>query len=151
MRQLIIITILFFSILSCNKTEKENLETKETIDLQQIDSSTVNLNPNITKSESADTYWYDKIISDYIKKSDNELIKLSLKNNTKIEWFLDRTESNDSTKYLIFNIGHDAYDEGKTNKRFSSCGWIYIDSLKRKIYEYDLPNDSLIEWKKYYR
>jgi hypothetical protein len=27
-------------------------------------------------------------------------------------------------------------------------GWVYIDSLTRKIYEYDLPNDSLIKWEK---
>ena len=24
----------------------------------------------------------------------------------------------------------------------------YLDSVKRKLYEYDLPNDTIVEWKK---
>jgi hypothetical protein len=50
-------------------------------------------------------------------------------------------------KTIFSFIRHDITDERNTNKRFVADGWVYIDSLTRKIYEYDLTNDSLIEWK----
>ena len=62
------------------------------------------------------------------------------------EWIFDRTEKTDTANYLIYQIGHDVSDKGNTNPRFVTDQWIYIDSLKNKLYEYDLPNDSLIEW-----
>jgi len=61
---------------------------------------------------------------------------------------LDDVNVTDTAKYFIFHLGHDVADKGGKNKRFVTDAWIYIDSLKRKIYEYDLPNDTLIEWKK---
>lgn len=92
--------------------------------------------------------WFDHIISDYIKKSNKDLIKAHRRNGDEIEWILDRTEKTDSTNYYIFNIGQTVMDEGDTNPRFSSDGWIYVDSLSKKVYEYDLPNDELVLWSK---
>lgn len=127
----IILALVLFTFLSCNnKTKVENID-------EHIDSSLV------TKSKN----WYDLLVSDYIIKSENDLIKTSLKNNENIEWILDRIEKTDSTKYYIFNIGQSVSDDDGSNTRFSSNGWIYIDSLSKNIYEYDLPNDSLIIWK----
>lgn len=152
MKNIIILIAMFpFILLSCNKTEKENLTTEDIIANEQTDSSSIKTKSKDSGNKSTNISWYDKLIAEYVKKSKNELIKLSLKDND-IEWLLDRTEENDSTKFMVFNIGHDVFDEGEANKRFSSCGWIYIDSLKQKLYEYDLANDTLIEWKtKYYR
>lgn len=106
--------------------------------------------PEISKeSDSAKTTnFYDTLVLNYIQNTNNELIKLAVKDKLKEEWLLDRIENTDTAKYFIFQIGHDVVDEGNTNPRFVTDGWIYIDSLTRKIYEYDLPNDSLIEWKK---
>lgn len=122
------------TFLSCNyqsKVAEKNI-------VNQIDSSIVLQSQN----------WYDSLVSDYINNSDNELIKLSLKNNVKVEWILDQIEKTDSTNYYIFNIGQSVSEIDGTNTRFSSNGWIYIDSISKKVYEYDLPNDSLIVWKK---
>ena len=147
MKNKALLLLISFAFLSCNKTS----EAEKQIADKQIDSSSVNKKvlklETEAKTESKTQNWYDGLMADYIKKSDNELIKLSLKNNERIEWLLDRTEKTDSTNYYIFNIGQDVSEEDGTNLRFSSAGWIYVDSISKKIYEYDLPNDSLIVWK----
>lgn len=94
------------------------------------------------------TNFYDTLVLKYIHNTGNELIKLAVKENLSEEWLLDRIENTGTTKYYIFQIGHDVSDSGNTNLRFVTDGWIYIDSITRKIYEYDLPNDSLFEWRK---
>lgn len=148
MKKKTLLLLLSIAILSCNKTKKETATVFEKLVTDKLtDSSKVNLESLNSESEPKTKVWYDDLIVNYLKNSDNELIKIAIKNNDRIEWLLDRTEKTDSTNYYIFNIGQDVYDEGKTNKRFSSDGWLYIDSLSKKIYEYDLPNDSLIEWK----
>jgi hypothetical protein len=130
----IILVSVLVTFLSCSNNSK--VEEKSLVN--QIDSSLV------LKSQN----WYDSLVSDYINNSENELIKLALKNNVKVEWILDQIEKTDSTYYYIFNIGQSVSESDGTNTRFSSNGWIYIDSLSKKVYEYDLPNDSLIVWKK---
>ncbi|ESU22802.1 hypothetical protein FSS13T_25270 [Flavobacterium saliperosum S13] len=147
MKKKTIILLASLVILSCNKTKEEKNIDNEPID--SLSSSNVDLK---SQTESKEQNWYDGLIADYIKNSDNELIKLALKNKEEVEWLLDRTEKTDSTNYYIFNIGQDVTDENNANPRFSSDGWIYVDSLSKKIYEYDLPNDSLVIWKnKHYR
>ena len=145
MKKKTLLIIILFAFLSCNNTSK--VETQK--NHSKIDSLFGNkeiLNSEIqTKSKTQD--WYDVLIVDYIKKSDNKLIKMSLNKNERIEWLLDRTEKTDSTNYYIFNIGQDVSQEDGTELRFVSQGWIYIDSISKRIYEYDLPNDSLIVWK----
>jgi hypothetical protein len=39
-------------------------------------------------------------------------------------------------------------DSGDKNKRVITDSWVYIDSLAKKLYEYDLPNGRLIKWDK---
>ena len=90
----------------------------------------------------------DSLILKYIRHTNNPLIRLALKHTISEEWLLDKIENTDSAKFFIYHIGHDIEDSQGTNRRFVTDAWLYIDSLKRKIYEYDLPNDRLIEWKK---
>lgn len=147
MNKKIILLLIALVFLSCKKT---NEVTKQTAD-QQTDSLSLNkeVPTSVTeiKTEPKTQNWYDALIADYIRKSDNELIKSALKNKEQIQWLLDRTEKTDSTNYYIFNIGQDVAEEDGSEPRFTSDGWIYIDSISKKIYEYDLPNDSLIVWK----
>ncbi len=135
MKKKLLIFLIPIVILACNKTTKND---NNITDIQTL------------KSETKIKNWYDDLIVDYINKSDNQLIKSALKNKEQVDWILDRTEKTDSTNYYIFKIGQDVTDENNTNPRFSFDGWIYIDSLSKKIYEYDLPNDSLIIWKNKY-
>ena len=132
-KNIILVSVLFI-FLSCNN--KTKLEDKS-VD-KKIDSSLVLNSQNR----------YDSLVYDYINNSENELIKLALKDNVKVEWILDQIEKTDSKNYYIFNIGQSVSDIDGTNTRFSSNGWIYIDSISKIVYEYDLPNDSLIVWNK---
>ncbi len=143
MKNKIYLVLVLISIISCTKTKKDIRNNADTT------TEAIAINNESVKSETQPDIknWYDAIIADYIKKSDNQLIKLALKNKEQVEWLLDRTEKTDSTNYYIFNIGQNVMDENNTNPRFTSDGWIYIDSLSKKVYEYDLPNDSLIVWK----
>jgi hypothetical protein len=138
MKKTILILTFVFATFSCVHKDKKIIENK--------DSTIINLSHKYSDKK---LNWYDELIINYIKKTDNELIKYSLKDTANtIEWLLDRVDITDSAKYLIFNIGQEVVDEGNTNMRFVTVCWVYIDSLTRKLYEYDLPNDRLIEWKK---
>ena len=76
------------------------------------------------------------------------MIKLSLKSKVSEEWLFDQTINTDSAKFLVFQIGHDESDKGEKNKRFVTDQWIYIDSVTKRLYEYDAANDSLIRLSK---
>lgn len=151
MKKKTLLLLISFAFLSCNKTSKvESQNTEKQTDSLSVNKETLKSETKTktqTKTESKTQNWYDDLIADYIKKSDNKLIKTSLKNKERIEWLLDRTEKTDSTNYYIFNIGQNVSEEDGSESRFTSNGWIYIDSISKKIYEYDLPNDSLIVWK----
>lgn len=90
--------------------------------------------------------WYVGLVENYIANSQKKLI-ISDRKAGVADWDLDNAEVCDTANYYIFKIGHTETDEGNTNPRFTASGWIYIDSLTQKIYEYDLPNDQLVLWK----
>lgn len=125
-------------IISC----KESKTTRKDV-IKINDKKSVPKLEEISKNK----IWYDDLIVFYIENSKNELVKTAYQNNERIEWLLDRTEKTDSTNYYIFNIGQDVSEEDGSEKRFSSDCWLYIDSLTKKVYEYDLPNDKIILWK----
>ena len=83
-----------------------------------------------------------KITANKAVITENEIIKASHKDTITEEWLFDRIENTDSAKYFIFQIGH------SFENKFVTDAWLYVDSLTSNIYEYDLPNDSLILWRK---
>jgi len=105
----------------------------------------INLPPETDNSKQTQT-WTDSLISNYIQHTSNDLIKVARNSKMPIEWLYDQAKDTDTAHFLIYQIGHDMTDEEGTNPRFVTDGWIYIDSLTKKLYEYDLPNDSLIPW-----
>lgn len=138
--------LVFISFLSCMKDETKSLSDDLKTEVNQKDTLETKKENSANKILSTD--WQDDLIVDYIKNSEKDLIKIHFKNKDKLQWILDSTEKNDSTQFYIYNIGVDVTDENGSSLRFSSCGWVYLDSVKRKLYEYDLPNDQLIEWRK---
>ena len=121
--QKIFISLIFVLLaLSCN--ESNRVDTK--------------IDPVVNKKVT----WVDSLVMKYISQTNDTLIKLARRDNIPVEWMLDRTEITDTTKYLVFQIGHSFEHKFITDK------WLYIDSLTRNIYEYDLLNDSLIRWPK---
>lgn len=142
----IYLIVLLFMFLSCEKKETKNVESNLQTEVNQKD--TLEANTQSPKDIKVFNNWKDELISDYVKNSKKELIKVHFKAKDQLEWFLDRTQKNDSTQFYIYNIGVDVAEEDGSEPRFSSCGWVYLDSVKRKLYEYDLPNDTIVEWKK---
>jgi len=92
--------------------------------------------------------WADTIIASYVRQTNNGLVRKAIKEKLKEEWVYDQLQKTDTATYWVFNIGHDVADNGETNVRFISDSWVYLDSLKRKLYEYDSVNEKVVEWKK---
>jgi len=86
--------------------------------------------------------WVDSLVMKYISQTDDDLVKLAVKDTIPEEWSLDRMETTDTANCFVFQIGH------SFEHRFVTDKWVYIDSLTRNIFEYDLANDSLIRWPK---
>ena len=122
MQKIFISLIFILLIVSCN--ESNGVDTK--------------IDPLLNKKVT----WVDSLVMKYISQTNDTLIKLVRRDNIPVEWTLDKTEITDTSKYLVFQIGHSFENKFITDK------WLYIDSLTRNIYEYDLSNDSLIRWQK---
>jgi hypothetical protein len=135
MQKALFLLLIFFLTSTCKRSDK-NVSDKTLISSNKDDSL-------LNKKAS----WVDSLIVKYINHTDNELIKIARKDTVPIEWLLDSVENTDTAKYLLFNIGHDVKDSADKNKRFVTDGWVYIDSLTQRLYEYNLATDNLIEWK----
>lgn len=83
--------------------------------------------------------WVNNLIADYIEHGNNELVRTA-KTDTSIHlsWIFDRTEKADTATYLIYRLGH------SFEQRYVTEAWLYIDSNKRMLYEYDIANDKLL-------
>jgi hypothetical protein len=137
---------LFVAFLSCEKKETKNAESDLQTEINHKDTLVVKTES--TENRTYNTNWQDDLISYYVRKSKNELIVSALESKDNLDWQFDQTIKNDSTQFYIYKIGVHVTEEDGSNPRFSSCGWVYLDSVKRKLYEYDLPNEQLIEWRK---
>jgi hypothetical protein len=136
---------LFVAFLSCEKKETKNAESDLQTEINHKDTLVVKTES--TENRTYNTNWQDDLISYYVRKSKNELIVSALESKDNLDWQFDQTIKNDSTQFYIYKIGVHVTEEDGSNPRFSSCGWVYLDSVKRKLYEYDLPNEQLIEWR----
>ena len=92
--------------------------------------------------------WTDSLLTKYIEQTNNELVKTARQQRITEEWLFDQSLTKDSSKYLVFQVGHTLFDKGNKNKRFITDTWLYVDSSKRELYEYDVATDSLTQWKK---
>lgn len=132
--------------MGCRQAEKPSIKTNkaDTIIKQQRKVNTPVSNP-VDSVSNNNWNWADSLIVDYIKHSDNELIKMSRK-DTSIheEWLFDSIRNLDSVKYLVYNVGHDNHNGELLI--YVSDSWVFIDSLNRKLYE-SQPDESLKEWK----
>ncbi len=93
--------------------------------------------------------WADKLVRDYINHSNNKLIKSESRKD--IKWEMDDVKNTDTVKYFVFHIGHEAFDVNNGDTccyRFTTDGWIYIDSVTRVVYEYNIEKDKLNKWRK---
>jgi len=85
--------------------------------------------------------WANPLIHTFVQYSDNPLVQYALQDNT-LEWRWDRVQTTDTATYLVVQLTHTVDDED--GRRSVTDGWLYVDTLTRVVYEYDLPNDSLL-------
>jgi hypothetical protein len=152
MNKLVVFFTFITLIFSCqNPLESESsldqVQTKP-IDTMQADAL---VEGNITDAPQIEypefsIPWSDFMMMAYIAFSENELIKIDRKNNIHEEWIFDQTLKTDTAEYQVYQIGHDVADEGSENQRFAVAQWVYLDTAKRELYEYDVPNECLNKW-----
>ncbi|MEO1545461.1 MAG: SH3 domain-containing protein [Bacteroidota bacterium] len=80
------------------------------------------------------------IVENYIVNSKNELIKNLIKERRQLEFSIEDRKRND-LDYLVLGIGH------SIEHKISTIQWLYYNNDTGRLYEYDLPNDKLIEYK----
>jgi hypothetical protein len=88
----------------------------------------------------------DFMLMSYIAFSENALMRADRRSNIQDEWVFDRTLKTDTADYLIYQIGHDAIEASGENQHFVTTQWIYLDTAKKLLFEYDSVNECLNKW-----
>ena len=125
-------------------TERENFDTSYKKPIKPISDDNSGKHLKTTTEE----FWIDSLIENYVIQSKSPLINISQNKKVSEQWIFDQTINTDTANFLVFQIGHDELDNGRTNKRFVTDKWVYVDSLKKRLYEYDITSDSLTLWSK---
>ena len=103
----------------------------------------------LSKYEPLAAKWYDQLILDWIEHTDHNLFLQNTKaDKTDISWLFQGEVGTDTAYYFIFRVGHTVTDSGVLSPRYISDAWLYLDTLKRKVFEYDVATEKISEWKK---
>lgn len=142
MRQIsVILSCCCMLCFGCRQSEKNTplsvIKSPDTITLITHDT----LQMLLDSTQEPDLPWADSLVWKYIEKSKDPFIKAAKKNKSGISFIYDGPEKRDAVTYLVYKLGEDFEDHYATSQ------WIYIDSIARTIYRYDLPDDSLIKWR----
>lgn len=138
------LTFLMFLLIlnSCNSnsnlpsSRSKDPAAKENDSVVKTDHAAIN-----DSSEDNIPAWCDTLIMQYIKRSNSELIQINRQDTSiHIQWMLDNKDSN----FLVFHLGHDVSEPDGSDLRFATDGWLYIDSIRRTMFEYDVAGDTLI-------
>ncbi|MCG2617720.1 hypothetical protein LZZ85_25690 [Terrimonas sp. NA20] len=132
-------TIVFATILlaACNNAADSEKETRAD-SLPRATADTEYIAPVKDTSHAATGNWRDSLIVDYINTTRNPLVKVTREGGGKLEWMNDGLQKRDGVMYYRFQLGH------SSENKFNTDAWLYIDTAKRKLYEYDLVEDKLI-------
>lgn len=76
----------------------------------------------------------------YIANSKNELLQLHIKNKEQINYSVEN-QKRENKDFTVIGIGYEF------ENRSTIFQWLYYDTDNDKLYEYDLPNDKLNEFK----
>ncbi|RBQ09986.1 hypothetical protein [Pedobacter miscanthi] len=79
------------------------------------------------------------LVEYYIANSKNEQLQLLVKNRDEINYSIEKQIRADK-EYMLIGIA------GTEEHRLNTVQWLYFDNELDKLYEYDLPNDSLVEF-----
>ena len=101
--------------------------------------------PNKATTKITAQHWFDSVMIIYNKTTRNPLARSAIKDSSiKEEWIFDQNVKTDTGNYFVYQVGHDFSDND--GLRFVTDGCIYVDTVKRKLYEYQ-PDGKLLSWK----
>lgn len=123
----------------CNASHTEGSHSKDSNEHIQDSAAAANTVDELSQHSPG---WADEMIADYLEHTDDAQIDVTKSAGVGIGWMLDRIEHADTATYLIYRLGHDMEDH------YATDGWLYIDSSKRKLYEYDVVEDSIRLWRR---
>jgi|SRR6218665_200250 len=145
---IVVTAALGLMIASCNNNGNDGKELQGTVERPTGDSLVAHsasdsefVLPAKDTSHVADMNWRDSLVVDYITNGGNAIVKATRKEGLNIEWMDNGMQETDSANYYTYQLGHSF--EG----RFVTDAWIYIDSAKRKLFEYDVAEEKLLKWK----
>ena len=99
---------------------------------------------NYAKENNYSQDYLDKIYLQaeyYVANTKNESLLQLVKSKTQIEYSIEQ-QTRDGKEYTVLGIGN------VFEHRVQTAKWLYIgNDYPQKLYEYDLPNDKLIEFK----
>lgn len=88
--------------------------------------------------------WFDSIMVTYNHTTSNALVRNAVKDTSiKEEWNFDQVLKTDTANYFVYQVGHDVADSD--GSRFITDCSVYVDTVKRKLYEYQ-PDGKLLVW-----
>ena len=81
-----------------------------------------------------------KMVEYYLANSKNDLINQDIANRSGLTYSVEQ-QKRDNKDYTVLGIATEF------EHHTSIAQWLYYDNEQQKLYEYDLPNDKLIEFK----
>ncbi|WP_205513080.1 hypothetical protein [Longitalea arenae] len=151
MKRLLSILVPMAMIYGCqgineNTAPLENVETAVVDSLSDIITEEVPVEKPGSELLNASISWSDSLLKMYMTFSGNEKIKQIHKSNNSVELVYDNTLKTDSAVYDVYRIGHEISREEGADTRFIVDQWIYLDTLKKQLYEYDAAANKLNRW-----
>jgi len=79
------------------------------------------------------------VVEYYVAGSENQLLQSMIKNGKEINYSIEN-QTREAKEYVLIGIS------GISEHHINTIQWLYYDTDNGKLYEYDLPKDSLIEF-----
>lgn len=137
----ILLAVIFFS--------RDSTPTATAVKTDSSSATTVATDNSSTTNQStrgSEPLWLSTTLMNYIATSKSPLVVAATKQGIKEGWVIDDAIETDTANYMVIQIGHDVAEADGSEPRRVTDQWLYVDTLSRKIYEYDLPADSLVYW-----
>jgi hypothetical protein len=93
-----------------------------------------------------DITWSDSLLKMYMSFATTDVFKQAHTNNFTLEWVYDNTVKTDSGVFDVYRIGHEISRDEGADTRFIVDQWIYLDTLKKQLYEFDPSANKLSKW-----
>jgi hypothetical protein len=122
---------------ACNNASDTEKEVKAD-SLPAVTADSEYIAPVKDTSHAATGNWRDSLITEFIRTTKSSLVKATREAGGKFEWMNDGIQRREGVVYYRYQLGH------SSENKFNTDAWLYIDTMKRRLYEYDLVEDKLI-------